>query len=220
MKTVRVALIGLFLGAALSVQSSIQKPPTGQPSVIKRPQFDALFPKITGADPDCVGTGGCGLIDVYGQNFGAAQGARRIIHNGVPVAKYHYWANNVVTITPTARMSFWPVHHTFSIDDGAGKKLSNVFDIVFLYKFDGSIPSQGPPGTEIKVWSWGAGPQAGKSLWLGTTPMTINFWPGGGYEYFTPIRAVVPSLAPGTYPITMRSGAQQVSKSSINFKVN
>jgi hypothetical protein len=40
------------------------------------------------------------------------------------------------------------------------------------------------------------------------------------WEYFTPIRAVVPNLPPVTYPITRHSGAQQVSKSSTSFKVN
>jgi len=221
MKIIRVLMVGLFVGVALLAQTNVQKPPNSLTSAAQRGPITTIFPKITGSDPDCVGTASCGIIEVYGQNFGTTQGARRIFYDGALPKKVSLWKDAVICILPNANPAFWPVHHTFYIDDGAGKKLSNTFDIVYLYKFDGAIPSQGTPGMEIKIFSWGCGAQAGKSLRMGATPMTINFWPGGAdWEYFTPIRAVVPNLAPGTYAITMHSGAPQVSKSSTSFKIN
>jgi hypothetical protein len=220
MRAIRLMMIVFCLGAVLVAQTNIQKPPSSLQSPVQRAPIATIFPKINSANPDCVGTASCHSMGLSGQNFGATRGSKRIFYDGVAQNDHLTWADTMIGFS-CANVTFWPVHHTFYIDDGAGKKLSNTLDIVFLYKLDVAEPDSAAPGAEIKVFSWGCGPQAGKSLLMGTTLMTINFWPGGSdWEYFAPIRAVVPHLAPGTYPITMHSGAQVVSKNPLSFKVN
>jgi hypothetical protein len=222
MKQIGAVILCLFIAAALlgQAKTQIQKPPTSLPSTPQRGTVSTeIFLKITGADPEC-DDWYCMEIQLHGRNFGP-RGSRRVICDGAPAGGCGAWTDTLIGVVPGDLVRFWPVHHTFYIDDGAGKALSNAFEVVFLYVFHQCSPAQGVPGTEIQVSAFGAGPRAGKSLWMGTTPMTINYWPSGeNPDYITPIRAVVPHLAPGTYAITMHSGAQQVSKSSISFKVN
>jgi hypothetical protein len=221
MKKISVWMLGIFVSVGLLAQTKTpsQKPPAGQQLPGQGIPVTPAMPKITNVSLYCEAAH-CSELTIGGQQFGSVQGQRRVFVDGAQVSHFTTWGpSSIVCDFPTIYPTFWPAHHQVYLGDGSGQKISNTFDVVFLYKLPTVEPGNGTPGTEIKVSSWGAGPQAGKSLWMGTKPMIINFWPGRGGEYYTPIRAVVPNLPPGTYAITMHSGAQQVSKSSISFLI-
>jgi hypothetical protein len=207
-------LFGVAVLAALTAAQS-QKPVNQVVPNVQTPGVvTTAFPKITSVDTDCVGIAHCPL-NVWGKNFGATRGSRRFLYDGKEPASYS-WQDNAISFTPDQSTLFWPNHHTFVITNTLGKAISNTFETVFLYRWDVVNPSHGTPGTEIQAMLWDSAPQAGKSLWMGSTPMVIHYWPPADYQA---IRAVVPNLPAGTYQMTMHYGAQVISVTQ-SFKID
>ncbi|MCX6560191.1 MAG: hypothetical protein NTZ26_06705 [Candidatus Aminicenantes bacterium] len=203
----------LSFGAAQQMQK-VAPPKIAKPLDIAKPQ---LFIQIKGVRCDHSGQPNP-EIDLSGQNFGAQQGSRRVLVDGVPATFYHAWFNTgITTYSPSGSPTKWYHEYTFAIDDGTGKIISNQFKIRFPIDWDGVTPGQGTPGTEVLLYCWGPGPNQGnKILHLDNAVMQVTSWTGTGSAI--QIKAIVPQVAAGPHKIFFMDGTDKISK-ELSFTV-
>ena len=177
----------------------------------------SLYIQITGVRCDHHGSPSP-EVDLFGQHFGAPQGSRRVLVDGVPATSYVTWSDTTITIfAPSGSPTKWYHEYVFAIDDGAGKRLSNEFKIRFLIDWDGVSPGQGTPGTVLTLYSWGPGASQGtKVLHMDNTVMQVTGWSGTGSAI--QIKAIVPAIAAGPHKIFFMDGADKISK-ELSFTV-
>jgi len=171
-------------------------------------------PNITGAVQKHFGSP-VPELDITGVNFGAAQGTKNVQIDGhlitaMPGWSMEVWGDHQISLM-TGGVIPWEHIYQIAVVDG-GSVISNIYAARLLYKFDGTNPSSGIPGSPFVLYLWSA-PAAQGSLVLkmGNATCPIISW---GMA----LKAKVPSLPAGTYDITLQKGTDIVSFKT-SFKV-
>jgi hypothetical protein len=196
----------MILASPGTPQSNFQKPPNAKIQPNAKDLITRIIPHINSVSVHCDGQP-CREYDLNGTAFGAAQGTKRVLIDGVPCTGYLRWTATSITIGGPAM--FWDHTYHFVIDDGAAA-LSNVFEARFLVKWDGATPNPAHAGDLITIHAWGAGAvQGAKVLKMGVTPMVVTSWSGS--DSSVTIQARVPALPAGSYEIYLYNGAARIS---------
>lgn len=172
-------------------------------------------PRITNVHLFCGGSP-CREIDLVGTNFGAVQGTKKVLMDGVAHTGAYHWGDTGITLLRDSGIIFWDHVYQFAIEDG-GTVISNVYSTRFPIKFDGVMPSSGAPGTEVTINAWGGGtPADGRVVKIGAYTCPVVSWTGSAEAAM--IKVKVPTAPAGSYKIYIQRGADIIS-GQYNFTI-
>ncbi len=173
-------------------------------------------PVISNARLHCGGTP-CSEIDVFGTGFGASQGSRKLVVDGMAASSILHWSDTSITMQITGfTLVYWDHVYQISLQEGVNT-ISNVYSTRFPIRFDGVNPSSGAPGAEIMLPAWGGGSQAdGRVVKIGNSVCQIVSWVTTGVNAMITLK--VPQLSPGGYKIYIQRGADIISE-QLDFTV-
>ncbi len=159
----------------------------------------------------------CSEVDFAGTGFGAAQGVRKVMVDGVAATNYLNWSDTAVTIgLGGITLIYWDHVYQFSISEN-GNTISNVYSTRFPIKFDAVTPTSGTPNSIVTLQTWGGGSQAdGRVIKIGNAVCPVVSWTTYGVN--ADIKVRVPSLAAGMYKLYFQRGADIISD-QVDFKV-
>jgi hypothetical protein len=171
--------------------------------------------KITDVHLFCGGSP-CREIDLVGTNFGAVQGTRKVLVDGVAHTGAYHWGDTGITLFLSSPVIFWDHVYQFVVCDGT-TPISNVYSTRFRIKFDGVVPSSGTPGTLVTINAWGGGsPADGRVVKIGTATCPVVSWTTTAEA--AQIKVNVPAIPAGSYKIYIQRGADIISE-QYNFTV-
>lgn len=215
-----ILIAGPLLAMTALAAGLSQNPPVQAKPQVELKKLPAFPPSIMSATSS-IHVMPVPLIDLGGKGFGNAQGARRVLIDGIPAV-----GNSVLAWTDS-RISFeppvfpfiaWYHEYTFTLDDGAGKILSNQFKAKFLVFWVEGYEGSSAPGGETGVRCYDAGAARGsKALKMDGQDMEIVSWTDEGRSGIR-IRARIPAMAPGWHKVYLMDGADKISK-DLNFQV-
>jgi hypothetical protein len=170
----------------------------------------APAPVITSIKVHCDGAP-CDEFDIYGTNFGATQGSRKVRIDAIEPSMVHLWSDTKI-IVEGGVCTVWDKTYHFGIYDGV-TLLSSIFPQQFGASIDSFSPASGNPGTTVTLHALGAGATAaGKTVKMGTANMPIVSWTGSACA--STVVVTVPSIAPGPYVIDIFSGGTKIASCS------
>jgi hypothetical protein len=152
----------------------------------------------------------CNEIDVLGTGFGATQGARKLMVDGVAASSILNWSATSISMQITGfTLIYWDHVYQFSIQEG-GNSISNIYSTRFPVKFDSITPQSGASGAVITLYAWGGGSQAdGRVVKIGNYTCTVVSWTTNGVNAV--IKVKVPAAPAGSYKIYIQRGADIIS---------
>ena len=169
----------------------------------------ASAPVITDVTFSCEGEPPSEL-DLHGNNFGAAQGTRKVRVDGQVSGVYNAWNNEYIScgggpiVDPDKT-------YEFVVVDAANNPLSNVFGKKFKMCWYDITPTQAQVGAQVLLRVFLAAPSQGSYIVkLGSVTMPVVSWTGHVVD--AEIRVTVPQIAPGTYNIGIFKGGVNVMK--------
>jgi hypothetical protein len=166
-------------------------------------------PRITGAHLFCGGWPTC-EIDLVGTNFGATQGTKKVLVDGIVHSGTYHWGDTEITLLGGSPIIFWDHMYQFVIQDGA-VVISNAYSTRFPIRFDGYTPHSGSPGTEVKISAFGGGtPADGRLVKIGAYTCPVVSWTSGALSKIIIVK--VPIAPAGSYKIYIKRGADIISE--------
>jgi hypothetical protein len=168
----------------------------------------------------CCSVQACNLIRITGNGFGAAQGASRLLIDGVPASSYQSWSNTTIIASAPLQLG----EHITSIAVAEGPRIiTNTLRVQLLMTWYMYGPRACRPGAEATVQIWGGGTsQAGRTLVMTNPgapeyPMEILSWTGTGEtgSERASIRFRVPADIPipqAAYILVIKNGSSVVSQ--------
>jgi len=169
----------------------------------------ASAPVITDVTFSCEGEPPAEL-DLHGNNFGSAQGTRKVRVDGQLSGVYHAW-NNTYICCAGGPVVDPDKNYEFVVVDASNNPLSNVFNKKFKMCWYAVTPSQAQVGATLTLQVFLAAPSQGSYIVkLGNATMPVVSWTGHVVD--AEIRVTVPQVAAGTYTIGIFKSGVNVMK--------